>query len=128
MAENNNTIMDMVRRFAGADPEAEDTVLEMCYRAAVAWYEAAGVPEEPENELWLFWACNLAAWMYDNRGNADANAAVPVYIVTCVHQLRKPRTQSAAGSSAGTEAGTQQGTASETGGSGSEENNPEVSG
>ena len=66
--------------------------------------------------------------MYDNRGNADANAAVPVYIVTSVHQLRKPRTQSAAGSSAGTEAGTQQGTASETGGSGSEENNPEVSG
>jgi len=128
MAENNNTIMDMVRRFAGADPEAEDTVLEMCYRAAVAWYEAAGVPEEPENELWLFWACNLAAWMYDNRGNADANAAVPVYIVTSVHQLRKPRTQSAAGSSAGTEAGTQQGDGAETGGSGSEENNPEVSG
>ena len=88
MAGNNN-IMDMVRRFAGADPAAEDTVLTMCYRAAVAWYEEAGVPEDTENELWLFWVCNLAAWMYDNRGNADANAAVPVYIVTSVHLLRK---------------------------------------
>jgi hypothetical protein len=28
--------------------------------------------------------------MYDNRGNADASAAVPAYIVTSVHQLRKP--------------------------------------
>ncbi len=88
MAGNNN-IMDMVRRFAGADPAAEDTVLTMCYRAAVAWYEAAGVPEDTENELYVFWVCNLAAWMYDNRGNADPNAAVPVYIVTSVHLLRK---------------------------------------
>ena len=88
MAENN--ILDMVRRFAGADPAVADTVLEMCYRAAVGWYEAAGVPANPGNDLWLFWVCNLAAWMYDNRGNADANAAVPIYIVTSVHQLRKP--------------------------------------
>ena len=100
MAENNN-IMDMVRRFAGADPAAEDTVLQMCYRAAVAWYEAAGVPEDTENELYLFWVCNLAAWMYDNRGNADPNAAVPIYIVTSVHALRKPAT--ASGSGSGTE-------------------------
>ena len=90
MAENNNSILDKVRRFAGADPAADDTVLEMCYRAAVAWYEEAGVPEDAENDLWVFWVSNLAAWMYDNRGNADANAAVPVYIVTSVHQLRRP--------------------------------------
>ena len=64
-------------------------VLEMCYKAAVEWYKAAGVKEEPQDPLWLFWACNLAAWMYDNRGNADAAAAVPVYIVTSVHALRK---------------------------------------
>lgn len=103
MAENNN-ILDTVRRFAGCDPAADDTVLQMCYRAAVAWYEAAGVPEDPENELWLFWACNLAAWMYDNRGNADPNAAVPIYIVTSVHQLRKPATASGSGSTgSGTE-------------------------
>jgi len=85
---DNKSIMDMVRRFAGADPAAEDTVLEMCYRAAVEWYKAAGVQEDDQNELWVFWVCNLAAWMYDNRGNADPNAAVPVYIVTSVHQLR----------------------------------------
>lgn len=83
-------IREMVRRFAGADPETEDTVLDMCYRAAVGWYEQAGVPEDPDDDLYLFWACNLAAWMYDNRGNADPGAAVPVYIVTSVHQLRKP--------------------------------------
>ena len=88
MADSN--IMGMVRRFAGADPAAEDTVLEMCYRAAVEWYKAAGVQEDEENELWVFWVCNLAAWMYDNRGNADTNTAVPVYIVTSVHQLRRP--------------------------------------
>lgn len=114
MAENSN-IMDMVRRFAGADPAAEDTVLEMCYQAAVAWYEAAGVEEDPENKLWLFWVCNLAAWMYDNRGNADPNAAVPIYIVTSVHVLRKKQsaagTTGAAGSTeAGTETGTEAGT------------------
>ena len=90
MAENNNSHLDMVRRFAGADPAAEDTVLEMCYRAAVAWYVAAGVPENPESELWVFWVCNLAAWMYDNRGNADANANIPAFIVASVHQLRRP--------------------------------------
>ena len=101
MAGNNN-IMDMVRRFAGADPEAEDTVLEMCYRAAVAWYEEAGVPENQTNDLWKFWVCNLAAWMYDNRGNADPNAAVPIYIVTSVHQLRKPANTAGTGTS-GTE-------------------------
>ena len=100
MAENND-IMDKVRRFAGADPTAEDTVLQMCYRAAVAWYEEAGVPENPTNELWLFWVCNLAAWMYDNRGNADPNAAVPIYIVTSVHQLRKPA--AASGGATGSE-------------------------
>ena len=88
MAENSE-IMDMVRRFAGADPEADDTVLEMCYRAAVEWYRAAGVATDPDNELWLFWVCNLAAWMYDNRGNADASAVIPPYIVTSVHQDRK---------------------------------------
>ena len=86
MAES---IMEKVRRFAGADPAAPDTVLEMCYRAAVEWFKAAGVPEDTENESWLFWVCNLAAWMYDNRGNADANAQIPLYIVTSVHQLRK---------------------------------------
>lgn len=89
MAVNNN-MLDMVRRFAGADPETPDAVLDMCYRAAVEWYKAAGVQEDEENELWVFWVCNLAAWMYDNRGNADTNTAIPVYIVTSVHQLRKP--------------------------------------
>ena len=87
---DHNSIMGMVRRFAGADPETPDDVLDMCYRAAVAWYKAAGVKEEPQDDLWLFWACNLAAWMYDNRGNADAGAAVPLYIVSSVHQLRHP--------------------------------------
>ena len=78
-----------MRRFAGADPAADDAVLTMCYRAAVEWYEAAGVPEDNGSEAYLFWVCNLAAWMYDNRGNADANAAIPAYIVTSVHQLRR---------------------------------------
>ena len=75
--------------FAGADPDVPDSVLEMCDRAAVEWYRAAGVKKQENSDLWQFWVCNLAAWMYDNRGNADPNAAVPIYIVTSVHQLRK---------------------------------------
>ena len=96
----NNRIMDMVRRFAGADPAAEDTVLEMCYRAAVEWYKAAGVAENQTNDLYVFWVANLAAWMYDNRGNADANAAVPIYIVTSVHQLRRSADAGSTGTAA----------------------------
>ena len=106
MADNND-MMAMVRRFAGADPATEDAVLEMCYSAAVAWFEEAGVPTNPTNDLWKFWVCNLAAWMYDNRGNAEASAAIPIYIVTSVHQLRKrvPPNTGSAGSNDGTAAG-----------------------
>ena len=80
--------MDMVRRFAGADPDADITVLQFCYNAAVEWYKNAGVPANTAGGLYEFWVANLAAWMYDNRGNADAAAAVPAYIVASVHQLR----------------------------------------
>ena len=83
--------MDMVRRFAGADPDADTTVLQFCYDAAVEWYEKAGVPKDTAGSLYAFWVANLAAWMYDNRGNADANAVIPPYIVTSVHQLRSSR-------------------------------------
>lgn len=84
--------LDAVRRFAGADPEGDDPALQMCLDAAVGWYEAAGVPEgsKPES-LYDFWVANLAAWMYDNRGNADMAAAIPPYIVSSVHQLRPPK-------------------------------------
>ena len=84
--------IDFVRRFAGADPAADSAVLEACLSAAVDWYDLAGVPAGTEGPLYDFWVANLAAWMYDNRGNADVNAAIPPYIVTSVHQLR-PRTQ-----------------------------------
>ena len=81
-----------VRRFAGADPDADTTVLEMCLQAAVAWYEAAGVPpvvglDAGTGPLYDFWVCNLAAWFYDNRG-ADSEQHVPQYIVQSLHQLR----------------------------------------
>lgn len=80
--------LDMVRRFAGADPDEDAQVLEICLRAAVEWYAQAGVPANTTGYLYDFWVANLAAWMYDNRGNADMNAAIPPYIVTSVHQLR----------------------------------------
>lgn len=79
--------LDMVRRFAGAEGDEEDPALEMCLKAAIAWYEGAGVPYSTGDD-YEFWVANLAAWMYDNRGNADAGAAIPAYIVTSVHQLR----------------------------------------
>ena len=80
--------IDMVRRFAGADPDADSTVLQMCVNAAAEWYKRAGVPEDTEGSLYEFWVANLAAWMYDNRGNAEAGAKIPDYIVAGVHQLR----------------------------------------
>ena len=84
--------INLVRRFAGADPDEDSTVLQLCLDAAVEWYAQAGVPAAGANgSLYDFWVANLAAWMYDNRGNADAAAAVPAYIVASVHQLRTPR-------------------------------------
>lgn len=84
--------IDQVRRFAGADPEADDPVLAMCLTAAVEWYQAAGVPpgSEPAS-LYDLWVANLAAWFYDNRGTADKDAAIPAYIVASVHQMRPPK-------------------------------------
>ena len=72
----------------GADPDADSTVLEMCLRAAVEWYAQAGVPAQTDGYLYEFWVANLAAWMYDNRGNSEANAQIPIYIISSVHQLR----------------------------------------
>jgi len=80
--------LDYIGRIAGADPEEDRELLEAVRDAAVAWYENAGVPASTEGPLYRFWVANLAAWMYDNRGNAEAQAAVPSYILSSVHQLR----------------------------------------
>lgn len=80
--------VESVRRFAGADPNESDDVLRLCLEAATEWYTRAGVPANVSSSLYDFWVANLAAWMYDNRGNADAGAAIPPYIVASVHQLR----------------------------------------
>lgn len=87
--------MDMVRRFAGADPESDSQVLGLCLKAAEAWYAKAGIPARENDDLYDFWVCNLAAWMFDNRGAGGENAKVPPYIVASVHQLRKRKTKGA---------------------------------
>lgn len=84
--------IDDVARFAGGDPESDALVLDMCMRAAVAWYEKAGIPAHDGDDLYDFWICNLTSWFYDNRGAGGEEAEVPPYIVHSVHQLRKPRT------------------------------------
>jgi len=83
--------MDLARRFAGADPECDTQVLGLCLQAAVQWYDRAGVPEREGDDLYDFWVCNLAAWMYDSRGAGGDAANVPPYIVHSVHQLRPQR-------------------------------------
>ncbi len=93
--------IDLVRRFAGADPEEDSTVLELCLTAAAEWYEKAGVPTTTVGSLYDFWVANLAAWMYDNRGNAETGANVPDYIVKSVHQLRPARSASSGTGGAG---------------------------
>lgn len=82
--------MDFMRRFAGVDPDSDTTVLEMCVEAAQSWYRRAGVPDQDGNALYDFWICNLAAWMYDNRGATGNEAQVPPFIVSSIHQLRVP--------------------------------------
>ena len=80
--------VEYVARIAGADPEEDAELLAAMRDAAVEWYKNAGVPETTEGPLYRFWVANLAAWLYDNRGNADAQASIPVYILSSVHQLR----------------------------------------
>ena len=80
--------LEYIRRFAGADPEEGDALLEEIRDAAEQWYAEAGVPSDTPGPLYRFWVANLAAWMYDNRGNAEAQAAIPAYILSSVHQLR----------------------------------------
>lgn len=81
----------MAQSFCGLDPGTDTTVLDMCLKAAVKWYEKAGVPVPADGENtddYDFWVCNLAAWMYDNRGATGDNAKVPPYILASLHQLR----------------------------------------
>lgn len=85
--------MDMVRRFAGVDPDGDTQVLGLCLKAAEQWYEGAGVPKNDGDELYDFWVSNLAAWFYDSRGAGGNTAVVPPYIVTSVHQLRGRKTK-----------------------------------
>ncbi len=80
--------VEFVRSFAGADPGADDALLTACMEAAMDWYENAGVPKSTTGSLYKYWVANLAAWMYDNRGNAEALAEIPGYILHSVHQLR----------------------------------------
>ena len=84
--------LEMIRRFAGADPDAHSSGLEMCFQAAVDGYAKAGVPETTAGQMYQFWLCNLAAWFYDNRG-ADDERHIPRYIVESVHQLRPARSR-----------------------------------
>lgn len=80
--------VDSVRRFAGADPDEDEEQIELCLEAAIEWYENAGVRARSNSALYDFWVANLAAWFFDNRGNADVNAQIPPYIIASVHQLR----------------------------------------
>ena len=77
--------LDMIRRFAGADPDADTSVLIMAYLAAASWYEQAGVPADCGVEMYDFWVCNLAAWYYDHRGDSGE---IPKLYIASVHQLR----------------------------------------
>lgn len=83
-----NPDMDLLRRFAGADPTADDAVLQLCLDSAKNWYSHAGVAEQTTQDYKL-WVCNLAAWFYDNRGATGPEAEVPPFIVSSVHQLRE---------------------------------------
>lgn len=89
-----------VRAFCGLSADAEPTVLNMCLKAAVKWYADAGVPapaaltetSTPEETAYMdgydFWTCNLAAYLYDNRGAGGADTVIPPYILASLHQLR----------------------------------------
>ena len=80
--------IDELRRFAGADPDEDESVLGGCLAAAVAWYQESGVPPMEGNALYKYWCLSLATWFYDNRGLTGEKVTLPPYIVSSVHQLR----------------------------------------
>jgi hypothetical protein len=79
--------LDQVKAFAGADPDTDDTALEMCMKAAIGWYRSSGITADhcSDPDDYDFWVSNLAAFFYDHRGG---DAEIPAPIVHSVHQLR----------------------------------------
>lgn len=79
--------LERMRQFCGTDPDADTTALEMCLKAAVSWYEAAGVPRTTTGDDYDFWVANLGAWFYDHRGDGTTDFAIPQYFVVSKWQM-----------------------------------------
>ncbi len=79
--------MEEARRFAGEDPQCENPVLELCFRAAQDWYRRAGVPPREFDSEYDYWVYYLTSWKYDNRGAGAAEA--PPCVLSSLHQLRR---------------------------------------
>lgn len=80
--------IESLRRFAGADPEEDDSVLTACLEAAMEWYAGAGVPQDTTGALYDFYVQNLAAYFYDSRGTAEPGAHIPDEFTSSLHMLR----------------------------------------
>lgn len=81
--------LETLKRFAALDPDADDTVIQLCMDAAIKWFEDAGVPSGTVAKTYELGVYRLASHFYDNRGNTDQAAdLVPPTVFSVIHQLR----------------------------------------
>ncbi len=88
--------IDDLKRYAGLGPDGDAATLALCMRAAVKWYENAGVtaPIAEENPLYNLGVYMLAVHYFDNRGVMDSSGTLrgdnnlPFGVMSIMHQLR----------------------------------------
>ena len=81
-------VKDNVRSLAGVADGSQDDILAACFDAAVKWFENADVPNRDGDPLYMVMVSMLTVWFRVSPGLAGADAQIPQYIVTSVHQLR----------------------------------------
>ena len=88
--------IDELKRYAGLSPDGDAATLTLCMRAAMKWFENAGVvaPTEEENPLYNLGVYQLALHYYDNRGVLDSSGTLrgsdnlPFGVLSIMNQLR----------------------------------------
>ena len=63
-----------LREYLALPPDAPDTIVDICLKAAKSKARTAGIPEFLNNKQYDMFLCALAACWYDNRGMTFQNA------------------------------------------------------
>lgn len=60
--------IETLRDYLNLPPDAEDSIAELCMKAAKSKARAAGIPDYKNNATYDLFLCALAGCWYDNRG------------------------------------------------------------